>query len=111
VSVPRNGNYQAANVTLGGSLNNNGSTSAIAPSMNFGAYSGNVLFVNSYNTNKPNIQLTYAPNVYLLNSVNTLQYNTVSIPMIMKIIISKQCKYKIWIMKIPYQQVIQLISY
>ena len=65
------GNYQAANVTISGSLN----TVAIVPSMNIGTYSGNVLFVNSFNQTKPNIQLTYAPNVFLLNSVNTLQYN------------------------------------
>jgi hypothetical protein len=65
------GNYQAANVTISGSLN----TGAIVPSMNIGTYSGNVLYVNSFNQTKPNIQLTYAPNVFLLNSVNTLQYS------------------------------------
>ena len=64
------GNYQAANVLVGG--NNN--TGGISYSMTINPYSANISYINSYNTNKPNIQLTYAPNVYVTNSSNTIVY-------------------------------------
>lgn len=64
-------NYSLGSVTVGG--NNN--TGGITPSYLIGGYSYNTNYITSFNANKPNIQLTYAPNVFLLNSANTMQYN------------------------------------
>jgi hypothetical protein len=65
------GNYQAANVLVGGNF----FTGGISYSMNINPYSGNLSYINSYNLNKPNIQLTYAPNIYVTNSSNTTVYS------------------------------------